>query len=433
MQTVSEIIQELRKTSSTLGKQAILERNRDNELLRMVFNMTENPMYNYYIRVDPQVYTQTADGQLTMALLDSVVDVLHNRNVTGNRAKEWLQRLINSLNPQDADILTKIINRDLDCKTGTALINKTWKGMIPEMPCMLASKLDAKAINSIKPKKDGYIIQRKEDGGRCMAVVNQTGGVEFLSRNGKPLLTHGVFDAQLSQFPGFVFDGELLVVSDSGVADRKTGNGFFNKAVRNTIKPEEAIKFQYVVWDMIPYADFFNGYSAVPYNERLAFLYSVSNRFTPGRIVPTESKVISSLEEAQVFYERMIAEGQEGAIIKFADSPWENKRSKFMIKMKEELDIDAEVIDVIPHTKKPDWIGALKCQTRDGKVVFEVGSGFTDEDRQKPASFYFGKIVQCKYNALITAKGRDTHSLFLPVFQNVRFDKTEANSFEELK
>jgi ATP-dependent DNA ligase len=139
------------------------------------------------------------------------------------------------------------------------------------------------------------------------------------------------------------------------------------------------------------------------------------------------------LEEANTFYQEMLARGEEGAILKFLDAPWEDKRSKFMIKLKEEKDIDAEVIDVIPHSKKAGWIGALRCKTRDGNVEFEVGSGFNDDDRQKDPSFYFGKIVQCKYNMLIQAKNRSTYSLFLPVFQCVRFDKTEANSLEELK
>ena len=73
------------------------------------------------------------------------------------------------------------------------------------------------------------------------------------------------------------------------------------------------------------------------------------------------------------------------------------------------------------------------CRTRDGKVEFEVGSGLTEEDRAKDPKFYLGKIIECKYNMLIEAKGRSTKSLFLPIFVRVREDKTQANSLEELK
>jgi DNA ligase 1 len=433
--SILNIIQQLRDTGSTLQKQAILESHKHNDLLKMVFMMTENPSINYYMRVDPALVKSNPINPtpLDVNMLATILTNLHDRILTGNAAKEYIYDIISTLSEDDAKVLTMIINRDLDCKTGTSIINKVWAGTIPEMPCMLASKMDEKAAKTITQKKNGYIVQLKCDGGRAMAVVNKKGAVEFLSRNGKPLLMHGVFDALFEQFPGYVFDGELLVKTDDGVADRKTGNGFFTKAVRGTIQPKEAVKFHYVVWDIIPVADFFAGKCKTPYKERLTQLINASDKFTPGRISIVPGKVISSLEEANSFYADMLAQGEEGAILKFMDSPWEDKRSKFMIKLKEEKDIDAEVIGTVPHSKKPDWIGALRCRTRDGKVEFEVGSGFTEEDRKKPASFYFGKVVQCKYNMLIEARGRDTYSLFLPVFQCVRFDKTEANSLEELK
>ena len=434
--SILKIIEQLRDTGSTLQKQAILESHRRNDLLRMVFTMTENPMYNYYIRIDPSLVKKSSDEKqvpLSDTILYDVVETLHNRRLTGNAAKEYIYDMLSILSEDDAKVLTMIINRDLDCKTGTAIINKVWAGAIPEMPCMLASKMDEKAAKTIVEKNNGYIVQLKCDGGRAMAVVNNKGGVEFLSRNGKPLNMHGLFDSLLEQFPGYVFDGELLVRTEDGVADRKTGNGYFTKAVRGTITAKEAIKFHYVVWDMIPIEDFFAGKCDTTYKNRLSNLIDASAKFNPARISIVPGKVISSLEEANIFYTEMLAKGEEGAILKFMNSPWEDKRSKFMIKLKEEKDIDAEVIGTVPHSKKPEWIGALRCRTRDGKVEFEVGSGFTEDDRQKPASFYFGKIVQCKYNMLIQAKNRDTYSLFLPVFQCVRFDKTEANSLEELK
>jgi hypothetical protein len=427
-----EIVKQLRETSSTLGKQAILEKNRDNVALRNLFWMTENPHLNYYIKADVNVKSKGILELDEFILLDTK-DTLHDRRLTGNDAREYVREMTESLTKEDGELYVKMINRDLDCKTGTGILNKVWKGLIPEMPCMLASKMDEKAVDRIVYKKHGYRVETKYDGGRAMAVVSRDGAVEFLSRNGKPLLMHGVFDSTLMPFRDYVFDGELIVTTETGVADRQTGNGFFTKAVRGTIKSEEAVKFHYVVWDVIPREDFFNGYSKLTLAQRLSTLLCFSKLFPDGRVTLSEGQFISSLEEANTFYQEMLARGEEGAILKFLDAPWEDKRSKFMIKLKEEKDIDAEVIDVIPHSKKVGWIGALRCKTRDGNVEFEVGSGFNDDDRQKDPSFYFGKIVQCKYNMLIQARNRSTYSLFLPVFQCVRFDKTEANSLEELK
>lgn len=432
---VYHIIEDLRRHPSILNKQAILEANKDNETLRMVFDMTENPSYNYYIKVDPKEWVGVESGsfELDTTGLQSVLDTLHGRLMTGNEARKFLSESLSQLTTKSRDVLIRVINRDLDCKTGTSICNKVWPKLIPEMPCMLASKMDEKAAARIEYKEGGYIVQTKMDGGRAMATVGRNGGVEFLSRNGKPIMMHGVFDNLLEKFPGYVFDGELVVMSQTGVEDRQTGNGYFTKAVRGTIPYEEAVQFHYVVWDMIPYDDFFSGYCKTPYSKRLQMLLKACENIPAHRISVVEGKMVDSLSQAQKFYENMLERGEEGAIIKFLDMPWEDKRSKFMIKMKEEKDIDALVVGVTEHTKKKGWIGALTCQTSDGLVQFDVGSGFTEDDRQKDPSYYMGKIVTCKYNAIISNKSSGAKSLFLPVFVTIRDDKTVANSLDELK
>ena len=433
MSRLSNIINQLRSTGSTLEKQSILEQNKDFPELKMVFWMTEEPSLNYFMRINKHKTRIVGTKELDMETLNSIHDKILKRELTGNAARDFVHGILDQLTADDQLILIGIINRDQDCKVGTAIINKVWKKLISEMPCMLAAKMDEKVAASIVYKKDGYLVQCKLDGGRAMAIVSEDGQVQFLSRNGKPLLTHGVFDAQLSRFPGYVFDGELLVASENGVEDRQTGNGFFTKAVRNTIEYHEAIRFKYVVWDMIPVKDFYAGLSKIPYNKRLSSLINAVNTFDQTRISVVPGKVISSLEEATEYYNEMLDDGQEGAILKFIDAPWESKRSKSMIKMKEELDIDAECFAVTPHKKNPNWIGALQCRTSDGKVVFDVGSGLTEADREKDPSEFIGKIIQCKYNAVIGRRDSATKSLFLPIFQCIRFDKTQANSLEELK
>jgi len=433
MTKLTEIFQQLRSTGSSNEKQAILQKYKDLQELKMVFWMAEEPSINYFMKLNRHATRRVGDQELTLDILNDVKTKIIGRELTGNAAKQHVEEILASLKPEDAQILQGIINRDLECKVGRGIVTKIWPDLIQEMPCMLAGKMDAKTIAKITPKQDAYIVQKKCDGGRAMAIVDENGMVQFLSRNGKPLLTHGVFDSQLSKFPGYVFDGEMLVSSSMGVEDRATGNGFFNKAVRNTITPEEAIRFQYVVWDLIPKQDFFEGYCKTPYKDRLRMLVDASSKFVPNHIKVVESKVISSLEDCMKFYNEMINQGEEGAILKFADGPWESKRSSHMIKLKEELDIDAECIGWKPHSKKPGWIGSLIGCTRDKKVIFDVGSGLTDEDRQKDPSEFVGKIIQCKYNAVIGNKGSEEKSLFLPIFQCVRLDKTLANSLEELK
>lgn len=431
MSILSKIIDQLRSTGSSLEKQRILNSNKDSELLKRLFWMTENPALNYFVRLEP---VKTSGSQeLSLDILEDIKTKILGRLLTGNASREYFTGLLQSLCQEDADILVCMVNRDLDCKVGTVLVNKTWPNLIVGMPCMLASKMDEKIAASLDYSK-GLICQKKYDGGRAMAMVDNVNGVTFLSRNGKPLELHGTFDELLSKYRGYVFDGELLVKTKDGtVENRQTGNGIYTRAVRGTISQEDADKFMYVVWDIVPIEKFFAGYDATPYRERLQHLIIITNEISSGRIELADGIHTTSKEKIDSFYDEMIQLGEEGAILKHPDSPWEDRRSKHMIKLKNESDIDAEVIGSMPHSKQPGWIGSLVCRTRDGKVEFNVGSGLTDDLRQKDPEYFLGKIVECKYNAIIKSKGSDIMSLFLPIFKQIRWDKTEANSLEELK
>jgi hypothetical protein len=78
------------------------------------------------------------------------------------------------------------------------------------------------------------------------------------------------------------------------------------------------------------------------------------------------------------------------------------------------------------------WIGGLNLQSAEGTIVVNSGSGLGDLDRQKPPEYYIGKIIEVEYNEIITAKNKDTKSLFLPIIKEVRdpADKDEADSYE---
>jgi hypothetical protein len=72
-------------------------------------------------------------------------------------------------------------------------------------------------------------------------------------------------------------------------------------------------------------------------------------------------------------------------------------------------------------------IGALEVRSADGAVKCSVGTGLSDEERRSDPSEFIGKVLAVKYNALITDKKTKDKSLFLPVFVEVREDKTVAD------
>jgi len=96
--------------------------------------------------------------------------------------------------------------------------------------------------------------------------------------------------------------------------------------------------------------------------------------------------------------------------------------------MKAELEADLLVTEWNEGTGRiQGLLGAVTCVSEDGKLEVNVGSGFNDEDRKMKPEDIVGKIITVKYNEVIQDKKKDKKSLFLPIFVEIRLDKTKAD------
>ena len=78
-------------------------------------------------------------------------------------------------------------------------------------------------------------------------------------------------------------------------------------------------------------------------------------------------------------------------------------------------------------------LGAIVCESADGIVKVNVGSGFTDAHRKQYwKENIVDKIVAVKYNMRIKNKAGE-ESLFLPVFVEIRDDKDTADKEKDIK
>jgi DNA ligase-1 len=147
------------------------------------------------------------------------------------------------------------------------------------------------------------------------------------------------------------------------------------------------------------------------------------------------TKEVNTQLEAQNIFEKFLAEGQEGTILKSKTNIWEDKRSKEQIKFKGELECDLVVVGWEEGTgKNVGRLGALVCESSDGLIQVNVGSGYSDEQRKEYTKKYTnGKIVTVKYNARIKDRGDGVERLFLPTFIEMREDKNEADSSKRIK
>jgi len=430
---LNKFFESLAANSSRNFKIEQLSSNSDNETLREVVRLALDPFTQFYIRKIPAYSRGTDTANLRWAL-DKLYD-LSSRTVTGNAAIAHLTSILESLQPDDAKVIERIIEKDLKCGVAISTANAVWTGLVHEYPVMLCSQFEEKLVNKIK--FPAY-VQLKMDGMRFNAIVKD-GGCEFRSRNGKEIQLLGNLEQefiQLANGKNVVFDGELLVNDKGVVLDRQTGNGILNKANKGTIKEDEARKVHATVWDVIPYNDFTNGRSEHEYHTRFSVLESLS---LPKKIHLVESTIVASLEEAQKVFERYLADGQEGIILKDMSGVWEDKRAKHQIKFKGELECDLEILAVEEGTGKyAGRLGAVVCASRpeDGKrITVSVGSGFNDDHRTNLWDIrdsLIGKIVAVKYNMRIQNK-QGEESLFLPIFVEVRDDKTIADSIGDIK
>jgi len=442
--TVFEILEALAADNSRLAKEAILRQHAGNDVLKETFRLAYDPMISYYIRKIPNYIVGKAEAKATLGwAMQELEQQFATRNKTGNAAIDHLKYILESLDAQDASVIERIIKQDLRCGVGEPTINKIWPGLIKTYPVMLASGFDQKLIDKI-----GFpaYVQLKLDGMRFNAIV-RSGKVEFRSRNGRQLDIASDLFAQafigLAAVYGLdcVFDGELLVVDSSGKSlDRKTGNGILTKAIKGTQSAKEADMVRATLWDFIPYDDFVGGKYTVPYQTRLSNLVRNVDKFKRQKtlshlidIVPT--KVVEDQYTANKLFNKYLDEGQEGIILKSMNGIWEDKRSKDQVKFKAELECDLMVVGWEEGTgKNKGRLGALICESADGAIRVNVGSGYSDEQRTEfKIDFVVGKVATVKYNARIQDKAGNVESLFLPTFIELREDKNQADNSRSIK
>ena len=482
---IYDIIQKIANTGSIKKKEEILKSHKDNELLQRVFRMAYSRRINYGIKKWPEPIESRGSYSLSDAL-DFLEFELAERKITGNKAIEKLAMIISDMNAfnqqDDVEIIRRVIMRDLECGAGRTIPNKVWKGLLPEQPQFLAAPYSEKNIKKIKFPA---LAQLKADGARCFAEV-RNGKVTFLSRAGNEYLNLGNLKAQIEAIAedydyDFLIDGELVYVPpkvsvgldflfgeseeevQETVANRQTGNGIVNKSLKGTITKEEADGIQFQVWDFVPLDVVYSegALKSDPYSKRLEQLNLLAGKSNVLKVVP--GVLVHSLKEARQVYAKYISQGLEGIILKNIDGLWANKRTTDQVKFKEVVDWDLRVERVYAHSKDPTKLGGMDLVSECGRIRVSCGSGLTDTTRIKTQMLdendeyiwmpiplsergeldreylwsiqqeLIGSIVQGTCNAWTQTVGKkDTVSLFLPIIKQRRYDKTKANTFEDI-
>ncbi len=137
------------------------------------------------------------------------------------------------------------------------------------------------------------------------------------------------------------------------------------------------VAIEYWVYDIV---------SDTPQNFRLAKLQEMAVNYPMLHIKYVPFRTVRSIDEMQIWYDRFLARGFEGIIIRSFNAPYVRKQTVTMLKLKPRLSEYFEIVDVVEEKDKNGILkgsfGAFTCVTQDRKETFNVGSGPTDLQRE---------------------------------------------------
>lgn len=440
--SILKILEDINSDTKKSHKLAVVKQHKDNATFLKVLKLALDPYVNFYVRKIP-IYTPNNTQSLDWALLE--LDKLSSRQLTGHAGIEHLRNILSSLSVDDATVVERVIGKDLRAGFAENTVNDAIPNHISTYPCLLAKGYDSK---SIKKMKWPALSQKKGDGLRLNAIVVDS-KVTLCGRSGREIDILGEMDAHflnLGKMYGqdCVFDGEMVVVdSNNKVLPRRTSNGILNKAIKGTISITEAKQVRVMLWDVIPFSEFKKEVSSEIYSVRFKNVCKVVEENTVNSNLSwiIETLEVNSLEEAIAHFNEMLNMGCEGTVLKNKAGLWENKRSGNLIKFKSEKMADLMIESFNPGEGKfTGMVGSLNCVSSDRKVQVAI-SGFSDDLRREITNtidelINNRTIVEIEYNERISSESSHrvgVDSLFLPRFSMFRFDRTEANSSDEIK
>jgi DNA ligase-1 len=427
MKEIIEIVDQLRKTSSTNDKISILQKNKDNELLQKMLLYTYDPFKKY--GMSEKSINPINIANFTIDIFE-LLDILSSSNINDS-LRNTVNSFLGSIQDNDEMELYKcVLLKDLRMGVNAKGINKVWKDLIPQFNVMLADKYFEKP-QKVKGKE--FIITQKLDGCRFVLIKDENGQIKYFTRQGQEIEGLIEFEEDSKKIPNnTVIDGELLLNKE----------GLHSKDLyRETMKEsrKKGIKHGLVLhaFDTLTFTEFKQGISKTKCKDRkeqLSNLISLSG-FTNIVEVPIryigkdENMIVKLLDEA-------IANEEEGVMINLSNAPYECKRTANILKVKKFQDADLKVLDIIEGTgKNIGKLGAITVQFEvEGQLyTCDCGSGFNDEERSlywNNKELLLDKIVTIGYFEISQNSKTKEYGLRFPTWKGIiRQDKTEISMY----
>lgn len=423
MEEIIKIVQTLQQTGGTNDKIAIIKNNSENETFKKVlkytyddnlqFGFSEKKLRELLANFDNSYKTTWESGF-------DMLEVLSSSNINDDLRRSVLT-FLKSKTRAESELWINILIKDLRCNISGKSINKAIKGLIPEFNIQQAHPIHK------HPLKQGtwFCLEEKLNGINCSDLNNI-----MLSRQGKEIsnLDHILKQLEQLSFKGYYYNGELV---RKNIDNLTNGENFRLTASIVNSDAEDKTMIDFVVFDLLPIEEFYQGKSKLKYKERLKLLKLLKQE--------AEEKGLINLNIPKIYYEGnditvideyldlATQEDKEG-LMAIKDCEWKNKRHNGILKVKAFKEGDFKIIGFnIGEGKFKNTLGSLIVEYKGNSVGV---SGFTDNMRDEfwnNQDKYIGTIITVKYKEETKDKDTGLPSLQFPTFVMLRPDKTEPN------
>ena len=282
-----------------------------------------------------------------------------------------------------------------------------------------------KAKSSNVQNEDDWLGQIKLDGYRCIIHVNH-GEVEAYSSSMKPQ-TGVLPELEEINWPEgeWIFDAEVMAEDEEYVTTKERMQ---RKPPRDDVDALDVLPHTMNFWVFDCIVADGKDLSRRPFEVRMDYVFEH---------LPADPLVVPvhAFEDVSQARKQAQEHGYEGLILKKKDGEVEfGQRSSAWIKDKiTEETVDLRVADFeVGSGKNAGKLGALKLETEDGEPMGNVGTGFTDRQREEiweNQSQWKGRVVEISFDA--EAGYQD--GLRFPAFEGPRDDKLQADSLQRLQ
>ena len=424
-----DFVKEISADNSKKYKQGVLEKYSQDVVVLTYLQFAFNPYITFGISTKKLYKTVGGHNITGVESVFGLLEYLKEHNTGTDQVVSLCQEILSNCACYDreaAELLEKLICKDLSIGCDAKTINAVIPGLIPTFNVMLAEKYFDKP-----ERADGkeFAITTKIDGGRIIAV-KENGSVSFFTRAGQKYEGLVDLEAEMAEIipDNYVLDGEITLLNYKDY-DSKTA---YKLAMKITRADGEKHGVKMLVFDGMPITEWKYQKSNLSWSDRRHMLECMTGFYNDSltyfELLPilyrgTDTSKILELLESE------IARNQEGVMINICDAPYEFKRTWNLMKVKKMNTLDLEVVDYEEGSGRlSGTLGAIHVRYKNGNIV-KVGSGFSDELRKQIWNhdiMIVGSIVEIQYFEE-TTNADGGISLRFPVFKDFRPDKTKAD------